>query len=101
VTCRNLTPKFQLKALGLLYAFEESADYALLSYFCDDSNLRISIFKYVLSTMGVSKESISKFLIFPEVRPGPLIGKKDKLGKKDVNQINARAVIRPLHIACV
>ena len=31
--------------------------------FCDDSNLRISLFKYVFSTMGVTKESISKFLI--------------------------------------
>jgi len=35
----------------------------LLSSFCDDSNLHISLFKYVLSTMGVSKESISKFLL--------------------------------------
>ena len=34
------------------YAFEES--------FCDDSNLHITLFKYVLSTMGASKESISK-----------------------------------------
>jgi len=33
------------------------------SSFCDDSNLRLSDIKYVLSTMGVSKESISKFLI--------------------------------------
>jgi len=30
--------------------------------FCDNSNLHISLdIKYVLSTMGVSKESISKF----------------------------------------
>ena len=36
---------------------------SLLSSFCDDSNLHISLFKYVLSTMGVSKESNSKFLI--------------------------------------
>jgi len=43
-----------------LYAFEESVDCHLLSIFCDDSNLHRSIFKYVLSTMGVSKESISK-----------------------------------------
>jgi len=35
----------QLKTLGFLYAFEESADWALLSSFCDDSNLQISIFK--------------------------------------------------------
>jgi len=55
----------QLKALGFLYAFAESVDCALLSSFCDDSNLRISIFKHVPSTMGVSKESISKFLICP------------------------------------
>ena len=52
-----------LKALVFLYAFEESVDCHLLSSFCDDSNLHISLFKYVLSTMGVSKESISKFLI--------------------------------------
>jgi len=29
----------QLKALGFLNAFEESADWALLSSFCDDSKL--------------------------------------------------------------
>ena len=52
-----------LKALVFLYAFEESVDCHLLSSFCDDSNLRISLVKYVLSTMGVSKESISKYLI--------------------------------------
>jgi len=47
-----------LKARMFLYAFEESVDCLLLSSFCDDSNLHISLFKYVLSTMGVSKESI-------------------------------------------
>jgi len=52
-----------LKALVFLYAFEESVYCHLLSSFCDDSNLHISLFKYVLSTMGVSKVSISKFLI--------------------------------------
>ena len=52
-----------LKAPVFLYAFEESVDCHLLSSFCDDSNLHIYLFKYVLSTMGVSKESISKFLI--------------------------------------
>jgi len=46
-----------------LYAFEESVDCHLLSSFCDDSNLHISPFKYVLPTMGLSKESINKFLI--------------------------------------
>jgi len=30
-----------LKALGLLQAFDESADWGLLSSFCDDSNLHI------------------------------------------------------------
>jgi len=49
----------RLKALVFLYAFEESVDCHLLSSFCDDSNLHISLFKYVLPTMGVSKESIS------------------------------------------
>jgi len=34
-----------LKAIGLLQAFEESANLALLPSFCDDSNLRISTFK--------------------------------------------------------
>ena len=52
-----------LKALVFLYAFEESVDCHLLSSFCDDSNLHIYLFEYILSTMGVSKESISKFLI--------------------------------------
>jgi len=52
-----------LKALVFPYAFEESVDCHLLSSFCDDSNLHISLFKYVLSTMGGNKESISKFLI--------------------------------------
>jgi len=52
-----------LKALVFLYALKESVDCPLLSSFCDDSNLYISLFKYVLSAMGVSKESISKFLI--------------------------------------
>jgi len=51
----------QLKAQGFLYAFEESADCALLSSFCDDSNLLM--FKYIPSTLGVSKESIGKFLM--------------------------------------
>jgi len=46
-----------------LYAFEKSVNWALLSSFCDDSNLHISLFKYVLSMMDVRKESISKFLI--------------------------------------
>jgi len=52
-----------LKALVFPYTFEESVDCHLLSSFCDDSNLHISFFKYLLSTMDVSKESISKFLI--------------------------------------
>jgi len=59
--CAKLTHK--IKALVFLYAFKESVDCHLLSSFYDDSNLRISLFKYVLSTMGVSKELISKFLI--------------------------------------
>jgi len=52
-----------LKALVFLCAFEESVDCHLLSSFCEDLNLHISLFKYLLSTMRVSKESISKFLI--------------------------------------
>jgi len=50
--CVNYT--HNLKALVFLYAFEESVDCHLLSPFCDDSNLHISLFKYVLPTMGVS-----------------------------------------------
>jgi len=63
VSISAISCSLHLKALVLLYAFEESVDWALLSSFCDDSNLHISLFKYVLSTMGVSKESIRKFLI--------------------------------------
>jgi len=59
----NTISQAHLKSLVFLYAFEESIDCHLLSSFCDDSNLHVSLFKYVLSTMGVSKESISKFLI--------------------------------------
>jgi len=33
------------KALGLLYAFEKSSDWAMLSFCCDDSHLHISAFK--------------------------------------------------------
>ena len=55
--------QWHLKALVFLYGFEESVDCHLLSSFCDDSNLHISLFKYVLSTMGVNNESISKCLI--------------------------------------
>jgi len=62
-TKRRLTQLSFLKALVFLYAFEASVDCHLLSSFCDDSNLRMSLFKCVLSTMGVSKESISKFLM--------------------------------------
>ena len=43
--------------------FRGSVNWALLSSFCDDSNLHISVFKEVLYTMSVSKESIRKFLI--------------------------------------
>jgi len=63
ITIKTDLKQIYLKALVFLYAFEESVDCHLLSYFCDDSNLHISLFKYVLYTMGVSKESISKFLI--------------------------------------
>jgi len=50
-----------LKALVFTYAFEESVDYHLLSSFCDDSNLHISLFKYVLSTMGVARNRSANF----------------------------------------
>jgi len=35
----------QIKALGSQQAFKETADWALLSSFRDDSNLQISVFK--------------------------------------------------------
>jgi len=50
------------KSTSVSVCFEESGDCHLLSSFCDDSNLHISLFKYALSTMGASKKSISKFL---------------------------------------
>ena len=50
-------------SVSLCFRGIESVDCHLLSSFCDDSNMHICLFKYVLSTMGVSKESISKFLI--------------------------------------
>ena len=48
VTCWELTwtRKPHLQALVFLYAFEDSDDCHLLSSFCDDSNLHISLFKY-------------------------------------------------------
>ena len=61
--CSMLDNHINLKALVFLYAFEESVECHLLSSFCDDSNSHISLFKYVLCTMGVSKDSISKFSI--------------------------------------
>jgi len=58
----ELRPTGHLKAPVFLYAFEESVDCHLLSSFCDDSNLHISLLKYVLSTMGVSKSQyVSRF----------------------------------------
>ena len=54
---------FKSTSVSVVYAFEESVDFHLLLSFCDDSNLHISLFKCVLSTIGISKESISKFLI--------------------------------------
>jgi len=53
----------QLKALGMLQALQESADWALLSSFCDNSKLHKSIFKWLLPTQEISKESIKKFFI--------------------------------------
>jgi len=41
----NLFSFIIFKALGLLQVFEESADWALLSSFCDDSNLHLFLFK--------------------------------------------------------
>jgi len=62
VACNGSTKFQQVKPQGFLYAFEESADCALLSPLCEDSNLHISAHKYVLPTTGVSKESILDFI---------------------------------------
>ena len=60
----NLNPRlFTLKSTNISVCFRGISRLPSVSSFCDDSNLHISLFKYVLSTMGVSKESISKFLI--------------------------------------
>jgi len=37
--------KLHMPTLGFLQAFEESVNWVLLSSFCDDSNLCISVFK--------------------------------------------------------
>jgi len=51
----------QLKALGFLQAFVGSAEWALLSSFCDDSNLHVH---HVTGFhTGEEFESISNFLI--------------------------------------
>jgi len=44
---------YQLKALGLLYAFEKSADWAVLSSFCDDANLHISALSHMWDKQGI------------------------------------------------
>jgi len=41
---------WQIKSSRFPFAFEESADWALLSSFCDDSYLRVSVFKQLHST---------------------------------------------------
>ena len=69
----NLT-KENLNALVFLYAFEESVDCAVLSSFCSDSNLHISTFKLVLSTMDkqridqqiFNRKSISRKITHPQ-----------------------------------
>jgi len=55
--------EFNLIFFSLKSTSVSVVDCHLLLSFCDDSNLHISLFKYILSTRGVSKESISKFLI--------------------------------------
>jgi len=63
ITTKQQQQQQQLKALRFLYTFKESDERALLSSFCDDSNFHISVLKYVVSTIRVSKESISIFSI--------------------------------------
>jgi len=51
-----------LKVLDLMSAFQESANWALLSSFCDCSNLHISVFKSLVSTkVTVLKPSANIF----------------------------------------
>jgi len=45
-----MTSKWQTKALGFLWAFEESNQLGSISSFCDDSNLYTSVFKQLLPT---------------------------------------------------
>ena len=52
---------WSLKALGLLKAFEESADWVLLSSFCDDSNLHISVLSITSLHKGDGFGSIIDF----------------------------------------
>jgi len=52
----------QLKARGFQCTFEGSADcIGLLSSFCGDWNLDISLIMYALSIMGVSKNRSANF----------------------------------------
>jgi len=72
-TCRNrplgnwnlvngkIAPRGAISPSLDITALEESVDWALLSSFCDDSNMCISIFKQLHSTGEISKESIAKF----------------------------------------
>ena len=55
--------KGTLKSTSVSVCFRGISQLPSAFIFYDDSNLHISLFKYVLSTMGVIKESISKFLI--------------------------------------
>jgi len=56
-------PLFHVKALVFLYAFEESVDFLCFRLFAMIQTCTYLYSSIVLSTMGVSKESISKFLI--------------------------------------
>jgi len=64
-----------LKALVFLYAFEESVDCHLLSSFCDDSNLHISLFqvctfhdgcKQGIDQQIFNRKSISRKITHPQ-----------------------------------
>jgi len=59
----NIYDKRQLITLGLLQAFEESADWALFSWICNDQDLHISVFKYlVASTKATNSNQPAKFI---------------------------------------
>jgi len=57
------------KLLSLLQAFKDSAEWVLLSSFCDDSNLHISVFKQLVSTQvkSLNQSFNDKIMIYRKI----------------------------------